>query len=394
MMIARLSNLTRRWVLPLISVIGTGLVGAICIALMTSGKVSFVSADAAARLAIFIAFQVLGVTLVKAGLDSYVFARAATEQAGALYNLRSVFRTTLLRAWIVFSIGSYFVLGSWLGAVICSVSVLCDVYAAVRTAEFTARKHFRIVALANMAKYPLYFLLLFIVGPFLAIGYNDLLYLFLFVSLLRSLVLFVISARFTLELVPAYSFGLLGAQQVFNYLLFRLDQVSIPFLSRSIPTLDATSLSNFVFLTKYPELVSYFAAALGSIVFPKLMVHWGSNCDDYRRERWLTNIGLFFLCGFGLLFYVMALHGGLDIVFVFLPLVLAACLSFEVNFLTFRMLATNSFRHLLIGLVVGVFFGMITGIFAGVTQSVILIYWIVPVQLFIFLVVYNLVEQT
>jgi ABC-type dipeptide/oligopeptide/nickel transport system permease subunit len=58
------------------------------------------------------------------------------------------------------------------------------------------------------------------------------------------------------------------------------------------------------------------------------------------------------------------------------------------------MLATNSFRHLLIGLVVGVFFGMITGIFAGVTQSVILIYWIVPVQLFIFLVVYNLVEQT
>lgn len=391
-MIIRLGALIRRWALPLISVIGTGLVGAVCIALMTSGKVSFVSADAAARLAIFIAFQVLGITLVKAGLDSYVFARAASEQAGALYNLRPVFRTTIFRVWIVFSIGSYFVLETWLGAVICSVSVLCDVYAAVRTAEFTARKQFRIVAVANLAKYPLYFLLLFIVGPFLTIGYDDLLYLFLFISLLRSLFLFAISARFTFQSVPAYSFGLLGVQQVFNYLLFRLDQVSIPFLSSSMPALDSTGLSNFIFLTKYPELVSYFAAALGSIVFPKLLVHWGSNYCGSRRERWLINIGLIVLCGFGLLIYVMAIQGGLDISFVFLPLVLAACLSFEVNFATFRMLAENSFRRLLIGSGMGVLFGVVVAAFAENTQSITMIYWIVPVQMAIFLIVCNRVK--
>lgn len=391
-MIARLGDQIRRWALPLISVIGTGLVGAVCIALMTSGKVSFVSADAAARLAIFIACQVLGVTIVKAGLDSYVFARAASEQAGALYDLQPILRTTLFRVWVAFSIGSYFVFLGGGGAVICSLSVLCDVYASVRTAEFTARKQFGIVAVANLTKYPLYFLLLFIVGSHFAIGYNDLLNLFLFVSMLRSLVLFVFSARFTLQLLPAYSFGLLGAQQVFNYLLFRLDQVSIPLLSRSIP-LDSTGISNFVFLTKYPELVSYFAAALGSIVFPKLISRWGPNGHDSQRERWATNIGLFFLCGFGLLVYVMALHDdGLNIGYVFVPLVLAACLSFEVNFVTFQMLAANSFKRLLSGVGIGVFFGVVVAIFSAVAKSIILIYWIVPVQMLIYLVVYNRVK--
>lgn len=381
MMVARLGDVIKRWALPLISVIGTGLVGAVCIALMTSGRISFVPADAAARLAIFIAFQVLGVTIVKAGLDSYVFARAASEQAGALYDLRPILKIPLLPVWVAFSIGGFFVLGSWLGTVICSVSVLCDVYAAVRTAEFTARKQFRVVAVANLAKYPLYFLLLFIVGPFLTVGYDDLLYLFLFTSIFRSLVLFVVSTRFTFKSLPVYSFGLLGAQQVLNYLLFRLDQVSIPFLSKSMPALDSTGLSNFVFLTKYPELVSYFAAALGSIVFPKLLGRWSSSCHDSRRERFLINIGLLFLCGCGLLIYVMVLHAGFVSGFILVPLVLAAGLSFEVNFVTFRLLAANSFRHLLAGLGIGVFFGIVTAFFAEIAQSTIIIYWIVPVQM-------------
>jgi len=391
-MLTKLASLSRRWALPLISVIGTGLVGAVCIALMTSGKVSFVSAGDAARLAIFIAFQVLGITLVKAGLDSYLFARAASEEEGALYNLRPIFRANIFRVWIAFSIGSYFILGTWLSALICSVSVLCDVYAAVRTAEYTARQQFRIVAIANLTKYPLYFSLLFIIGTFLTIGYNDLLYLFLFISLFRSLVLFVISAQFTFESVPTFSFGLLGLQQIFNYMLFRLDQISMPLISRSMPALDSTGLSDFVFLTKYPELVSYFAAALGSIVFPKLDAYWGSNSHDSRRERWLINMGLVVLCVFGLLIYVVILQDGIDISYVFLPLVLAAFLSFEVNFVSFRMLSENSFKRLLVGSGIGVLFGVIIAIFAGYVQSIMIIYWVVPVQMIVFLMVSNRVK--
>jgi len=388
-MLIKAASLIKRWALPLITVIGTGLVGAVCIALMTSGKVSFINADAVARFAIFIAFQVLGLTLVKAGLDSYVFAQASTRSIDKLYNLQQVFRTNIFRVWVVFSIGGYFVLEGWLSAVVCSFSVLCDVYAAVRIAEFTARSQFRIVAVANLTKYPLYFLLLFIAGAFLAIGYDDLLYLFLFVSFFRFLLLFAISTRFSLQLLPIYSFGLLGAQQVFNYLLFRLDQVSISFLSRSMPELDATGLSNFVFLTKYPELVSYFAAALGSIVFPTLLIRWGHNYRDSRRERWFINIGLIILSGLGLLIYVETLHDELDIGFSFLPLVLAACLSFEVNFATFRMLADNSFKRLLTGLGMGVLFGIIFAAYAENTQSIKIIYWIVPAQMMIFLMVCN-----
>lgn len=385
-MITRLSDLIKKWALPLISVIGTGLVGAVCIALMTSGRVAFVPADVAARLAIFIAFQVLGVTIVKAGLDSYVFAQAALAQGSALYNLRPIFKTTVLRIWIIFFIGSYFVLGTLLWAVICSFSVLCDVYAAVRTAEFTAKKQFRIVSVANLLKYPLYFLLLFIAGPFFIVGYDDLLYLFLFISLLRSVVLYLFSARLTFQLVPACSFGLLGAQQVFNYLLFRLDQVSMPLLSKSMPVLDSTVLSNFVYLTKYPELVSYFAAALGSIVFPKLLGRWYSNSGNYIKERFLINIGIIFLCGLGFLIYSFVLRGRIDNGYAFLPLVLAASLSFEVNFVTFRMLSANLLKNLLIALGIGVLFGAVVAVFAQISQAILLIYWIVPVQMAAFLV--------
>ena len=392
-MFTRLASLGRKWALPLISVIGTGLVGAVCIALMTSGKISFVSASDAARLAIFIAFQVLGITLVKAGLDSYVFARAASDKDGALYNLRLIFKTNIFRVWIAFSIGSYFILGTLQGAVICSVSVLCDVYAAVRTAEFTARQQFRIVAIANLTKYPLYFLLLFFLRTLFTLSYDGLLYLFLFISLLRSLILFMMSARFSFQSVPAYSFGLLRAQRVFNYLMFRLDQVSIPLLSRSMPALDSIGLSNFVFLTKYPELVSYFAAALGSIVFPKLRAHWGLNSHDFRRERWLINMILVVLCIFGLLIYVVILQDDLNFSYVFFPLALAAFLSFEVNFATFRMLTENSFKRLLTGSAIGVLFGFFTVIFAESIQSMALIYWVVPIQMVVFLSVCNRVKK-
>lgn len=385
-MIARLGVLVKRWALPLISVIGTGLVGAVCIALMTSGRVSFVSADVAARLAIFIAFQVLGVTIAKAGLDSYVFAQAALAQGCALYNLLPIFKTTLLRIWIAFSIGSYFFLGSPLEVLICSFSVLCDVYAAVRTAELTARKRFNVVFVANLLKFPLYFLLLFISGQFFVIGYTDLLYLFLCISLLRFVFLYLVSARSVFLVIPACSFGLLGVQQVFNYLLFRLDQVCIPLLSDLIPALDSAALSDFVNLTKYPELVSYFATAFGSIAFPKLIYRWSASSVDNRSERILINVLLVFLCGCGLLAYLYIIRGDIDIGLLFTPLVISACLSFEVNFVTFRMLAANSLKHLLMALGVAVLFGVIFSVLAKINQSVIMVYWIIPVQMVMFLV--------
>lgn len=369
------------------------MLGAVCIAFMTAGKVSFVSADASASLAIFIALQMLGVTIVKAGLDSYVFAQASTQQKNDLYNFRPVFSKVLVYFWIAISIASYFYIGSWLGIVIYSASVICDSYSAVRTSEFTARRQFHIVAASNMLKYPLYFLILFSIGSFIVIEYEDLLYLFVFTSLVRSFFLLSISRKFSFQSLPSFSFGILGAQQVLNYLLFRLDQVGIPLLSGSISTLDSKSINDFVFLIKYPELVSYFAAASGSIVFPRLLDRWHSTKIDITRERLLINFGLFFVCGIGLIIYLLVLQRDPYGFYVYLPLVLAACLSFEVNFITFKLLSSNSFARLLICLLIGFLFGIIFLFLTKITQIFLLTYWIVPIQMIVFLIIYNRTDK-
>ncbi|NMG73934.1 hypothetical protein [Aromatoleum diolicum] len=375
----------RKWTLPLISIVGTGIVGAVCLALMTAGKFEFVAPESAANLAIFIVFQTLGVTVVKAGLDSYVFARASSDLENAPYAMAPVFKKYVLPVWLLFALASYSILESPIVVCICVFSTLIDVYSAVRVAEFTARKSFNTVAIANLSKYPLYFILLFIAGRFVNINYYDLLYLYLFISLVRFAVVFAASRATVFSAIPNYNFGLLGVQQVFNYLLFRLDQVSIPAIRNMIPGLDPNGLSQFVFYLKFPELVSYCVTAFGSVFFPILVTRFGANSISWRGERLVGNAAIFLACAFGLLSYVTVFRSDGISLFVFVPLVFAAFLSFEVNFITFKLLAVGDFRRLLIGMGGAIVCGVALIGVAVLLQSVNFLYWIVPLQMLVYM---------
>jgi hypothetical protein len=379
----------RGWLIPIISVVGTGLVGAFALALMAAGKFAFVSSEDASRLGIFISYQVLGLTIVKGGVDGLVFAQASTGPCDMLYNLRPIFWRKILPLWLGFTALSYFVLAELYPLMICSIVVLCDVYSAIRTSEFTAKKKFSIVSASNLTKYPLYFVSLFALGAFCRVEYIDLLNLFLIVSVLRLMMLYILSKQYSFQSAPIYSLGVLGVQQVLNYLLFRLDQVSIPLISRSISGFQDEGLIDFVFLVKYPEMASLLSTALGAIVFPKLLALREGKKDNKPINYVYFNLALFFLMTFGLLLYEVLFNKALCSWVIFVPLAIAATLCFEVNYITFLLLAKSQFKDLIIGLSVAVLAGVFMASISAAIDSYDLVYWIVPVQMIAFIGIFN-----
>lgn len=374
-----------RWFVPALAVVGTGLISALCISLMTAGWVSAIERGTAAQLGVFIAVQVLGVTVAKFGLDSFVFAKASADPSIYLFDLRPSLGALVAPATLVVAGVAFVASGEVAQGSVFLASVLTDAYSAIRIAELTARRRFVLVAIGNLAKYPLYFILVFAGAAIMVPTYESLLYLFAIVSVFRSGVLALLTRASPLETLPAFGAGLLAVQQALNYLLFRIDQVGVPLLSSAVSDLRGDSLSEFVFLVKFAEISSYFATAVGSLVFPSLLLRWGSAHPHRRIERLLANVLLWLLLQGLLLAYVWILWPGEPPGAYLLPIGVAAALSLEVNFRTFHWLRENRLVELVSALGSSVVIGLGIAVLAMGTESMLLVYWIVPAQMVTFL---------
>lgn len=383
-----MSILLKKWLLPLLALVGTSMLGGVFISLMTAGKFDYISSTAGANLGIFLSFQMLGVTVAKAGVDSFVLSKASLDRAGGIYKLNDVFVTKLIYLWLAFCLVAFFILKNKFELLACAVTILFDVYSAIRIAEFSAREKYNVVTFGNISKYPLFFFLAFATSSFKEVGFNDLLLIFVLVSFIRWFMLYKISSSCDYTSLPIISIGLLSIQQVLNYLLFRMDQVSIPILANFIK-IDSGDLNKFVFFTKYPELVSYFATASGALLFPRFQTRWLNQPTNAKIEIWAIRFFLLCLCAIGLIVYNMLFINESVDAYIFFALVCAAALNFEVNYCTFALVGRDCLKPLVLVLLCAVFAGAVFISLIGYANSLSLIYWGVPLQMFIFIIFAN-----
>ncbi len=372
----------------IITLLGSGVFATIGLVLIASNRWSILSAEDVVFILLFFQWQVWGLTICKMGTDQTVFALVTSKPGctlglGRFMALRSiplVLGFTLLMA-VVFN---------GLVAAIAGLSILLDVAASIMSSELNAHQKFRITATANLLNYPLFFLLLLVFSFWMSLDRNLTLLLFLSSSIIR----FVWLAGFHRktrgnEVIVSQIVLEMGLQQAMNYLLFRFDLIIIS-VSLKLGEMGMSDhiANQYLYLAKYPELISKAVMYAGFVLFPVLFIQ-----KPIRRkiQKVRINRQLLVLAG-----YCLAVLAG-SMLYIFLwnqpeelnrswiiPFAVHGLFVMPVNLLTYSMLRQGHIRRINRNLVISLTLAALLTVGMFFTRSTTLLLWLVPVQLGIF----------
>ena len=377
-----LSWVTARNVLSLLS---SGAISTVCLVLMTSQRVQIVSAADSTFVTLFMQWQMLTLTVAKVGLDSVVFAVMSGLPERRTSVRRVWFRIVLpLAAGVALLTVHAF---GWAGATVCGLSAVVDAWSAAQIAWRGAREQYRAVMLANLFNYPLFFLSVFVFSASGWQGPTMILACFLGTSIARAGYLASL-ARDGVPVEIRINAEIAG-QQALNYVMFKSDQLLLGVVGASMLMATDVGLRQFLFLCRFPELVSSVAVALGVIFLPRLLVNQPGSLKAVAKSWGLTprrvSLGLIALgAAFGT--FLAFWRGPLVAWWMLPPFALSAALVVPANTMTYSMLRGGHARALLRNLVVSLCLGAICLGTAILEESFVALAWSVPVQLLTFIV--------
>jgi hypothetical protein len=360
-----------------------GLITALGFTLLASRRWGTLDASLAVFIIIFAQWQMLGVTVAKLGIDQVVFA-AVTADESIYFGARSHLLCRVLPVTVAFSSVVALVFSPWAG-VAAFVTLMLDAHSTMLVADLNARKSYRATVIANLLNYPLFFALLFACALSRALTAEASLGLFVLASLTRWLWLRGQTAnRADRRRVTCNVSGAMGAQQVLNYLAFRIDQVILPVIGVMFGERfrGAEFMNQYLFLAKFPELFSSMVVILGTVLLPRVFIRDAS--VSLARHAWEHRrlLAVLLLITMGALAVYAATWNGRRIpVVAWLPFFCHALLVLPVNICTYSMLRHNHVGGLLRNLSVSSLVGMSLVTALGLTGQVALLGWVVPAQL-------------
>jgi hypothetical protein len=337
--------------------LGSGAVSAVGMMLLARGLLPGVSARTAAPIVILVQWQLFALTCAKLGIDQLVFAKVSRHP-----NLRISLERHLYSRALPISVLcgiALFRLFPAAAAVLIALSAVLDVYAVAKMSELGAKRHFHAVSLANLLNYPVFLGLLALWHRVTLPSTVTAAALFAISSLTRFVYVFAVSQRTERGAVlgrisasPA-----MGMQQALNFLQFRGDQLILPlFAAGSMNARGVVaSLPAYVFLARFPELVSAVLVTLAPLYLPTAYSRLRANAP--ARSRTLE-LGALMVVGSGLVVFVSAL--------VLAPRVpLSLCLAFAIsaslalpaNYITYALLREDLLQVLIGRLLVAVLAG-------------------------------------
>jgi hypothetical protein len=347
-----------------------------------SGRAAGMTTQTSVAFLLFVPWQTLSLTVIKCGVDSWVLSRG-----GAWHGANLRLTPLVLRRYLPLTVLVGVVLLLRLPVLQSGVAVLSgllDSVAMVMANELAAHGRVKAAAASNYFKYPLFFVLVLAVGAFVALDLQVLLGLFLFTSATRLVALLFLRLGQATVAGPWPATARLAAQQVLNYGLFKNDQLAMGITHRTEVGGDAV----FVYLARFPELVSAVVTAVGPLWYPRLYPAGngaaGSTLVPYRRVLQGAPI----IIAAGLLYAVTAKASLSPAVWGLLPAVLVhAMLVLPVNYRTYALLREERESELVMSLLAGNILGVLLVIaaillFAQLSPSVL---WIIPAQQAVFL---------
>jgi len=311
---------------------------------ISTGRAQGITPDVSVPFLLFVPWQTLGITVVKCGVDSWILSRASSWRGRTLILMPLVMRRYVPLAGAV---GLLLALRLPLvESIVAALTALIDAIALVLSNEMAAQGRIRGSGAANWLKYPLFFLAMVGLASLVHVSLELLLSAFLVTSALRLIALLLMRPAGVTEGNERPHTVRLAAQQVLNYGLFKNDQLAVGILNRGIQSTDAL----FVYLARFPELVSAVVTSVGPLLYPRLYPSKGAS--DFGARMTPTFFATATIVVIAAAVYGLTAGGTLSgRLWELLPAVTChGLLVMPVNFRTYSLLREEHDRKLLFGL--------------------------------------------
>lgn len=368
-----------------VSLLGSSVISAVGFIIIASNRLISFDSASAVSLILFVQWQTLGLTIAKLGIEQVVFAMVSENNRSFLDPAKFVFRKALPLA-AFFSLIVLYIFSLW-AACVTFLTILLDTWSLIIVADMNARQRFKTTALSNLFNYPLFFFIIFTVNYLGTLTTTLTLAIFLLTSFLRWLWLWCNkTVRPEMQEVVCTANVQMGLQQTLNYILFRADQILLAVLGLKLQS--AANASIYVFLAKFPELVSGVMVVVGTVIFPRVYLKY-----PFDRQTLVGTIKSFsgFICAYvavvSLAFFVYLLiwKGGALSFYLTIPFLLHALCVILVNNITYSALRQGYLQKLLTNLSWAVLAGGALFLLLQTRFSISALPWLVPLQLLLFI---------
>lgn len=369
-----------------VSLLGSSVISAIGFVAIASNRFVSFESSLAVFLILFVQWQTLGLTIAKTGMEQVVFALVSENDKAYFSATRYVFRTALpLTA--TFSLCVLFTFSPWAAAVAFG-TIMLDTWSLIIMADLNARQKFITTAFSNLLNYPLFFIVIFLLNHFGELSKTSTLAVFLGSSCIRWLWLLSNQpARAGLREVVSAANVQMGLQQALNYMLFRADQIALAILGLKMQQSESAGM--YLFLAKFPELVSGVMVVVGTVFFPRMYLKYPFDLQTLintaRNESIL--VAAYVLSVSSALFGYLFLWKGESISpYLVVPFLIHALCIIIVNNVTYSTLRQGYLNRLLTNLTWAVLSGAALCLIVYHEFSIRLLSWLVPIQLLLFIV--------
>lgn len=354
--------------------LSAGAVAGVGMLLLASGHLFAITPTILAALLGIMTWQMLGVTICKLGADQVVMATCFGTNSAV--NIQPVFYRRILPLAVAF-LGVSFFRYSPLLSVLIFLSLLLDVASVIYQAKLAAELKSFELFFSNLLNYPIFLLLIFLVGMTSEIGLTTAVMVFLASSLARFVYLhFLLTRGQNDDVLFVQGDFNIGIYQGINFWIFRGAQIAIGSSVLAYPPLFVADL---FFFWKGIELLDKVNTAL----FPLFFRIVNAMATPLKRFGVLTAISfgyclMFFVFYFGSKFFVGKTMPSWGL----MGLVANIAMVLPVNYLVFRMIRVERTKLLLLcGVVVCIISGLVFSgaVLAGLSGPAIVL--LTPLQL-------------
>lgn len=369
-----------------VSLLGSSVLSALGFIVIASNRWVDFDQTSAVALILFVQWQTLGLTIAKSGIEQVVFALVTENDRAYLNPATYVFKKALPLAGL-FSLVVLFVFSPW-AACVAFCTILLDTWSLIMMADLNARQKFSTTSLSNLFNYPLFFAVIFTVNHFGRLNTPVTLSVFLATSFLRWLWLRSNwSIREDMHEVECTAHVQMGIQQVLNYLLFRADQIVLAILGLKMQ--QNGSVAMYLFLAKFPELVSGILVVAGTVIFPRIYIRY-----PFDRQMLLPTVWRFSgiiaayaaALSIALFAYLFLWYGEKVPPYLAVPFLIHSLCIILVNNITYSALRQGYLQRLLTNLTWSLLAGVVSMTLLRSDAAVGILAWLVPTQLLVFII--------
>jgi len=372
-------------------VISGGFVSAVFFILLASNRLRLINKESVNSLLLFVPLYNFVLLIAKQGIDQWVFAQSSSK-TNAVFKLTHSIFTRIVVIDLLCAIYFGFNYDATIGVLV-FISLLFDVTSLIKQSELLGHGQYKKATVLTLLNYPLFFFLIVCFTLRTPIEFNLIIILFALTSFIRWCAANLIIIKKAPSALIYYCDGSVTALlfiQIFNYLLFKSDQILASVSIFSAVHFSHNIIATGVYLWRFPDIFSSLFSYMGATLYPFVFI----NADRiiYILKKWIiVLVTVIVLLGVIFYFVVTRIWAG-DYpltAFCVAPFYISIVLNIPVNYFIYTMLRYENIYKLLLLIFLSNLSGFVLYLIMFTMYKIGYIYfWVVPLQLGILSITY------